>query len=65
MFSRNVDNEMPMTTVKNGQLKGLVGSNLDGKPFFKFLGIPYAKPPIDDLRFQVSVLLIISSLSKF
>lgn len=55
MFSRNVDNEMPMTTVKNGQLKGLVGSNLDGKPFFKFLGIPYAKPPIDDLRFQVSV----------
>lgn len=49
-----MDEKAPITTVENGQLKGLIGYNLDGEKFFKFFGIPYAKPPINELRFQVS-----------
>lgn len=51
--------EAPVTTVEKGQLKGLIGYNLDGKKFFKFLGIPYAKPPINELRFQVGICILV------
>lgn len=50
--------EAPVTTVEKGQLKGLMGYNLDGEKFLKFLGIPYAKPPINELRFQVSAIWV-------
>lgn len=34
-----------------GQLRGLVKTAANGKPYLAFLGIPYAKPPVGDLRF--------------
>ncbi|CAB3233611.1 unnamed protein product [Arctia plantaginis] len=44
--------EAPIVTVEQGQLQGRVGTSPNGKTFFSFQGIPYAKPPIGPLRFK-------------
>lgn len=46
------------TTVRvrtdNGEIEGTVARSMFGKRnFYSFKGIPYAKPPIGDLRFKV------------
>ncbi|KAJ8963467.1 hypothetical protein NQ318_018950 [Aromia moschata] len=45
----------PTVTVSQGQLKGEVRSDYKGGKYYCFLGIPYAKPPIGDLRFKAPV----------
>ncbi|KAK4885071.1 hypothetical protein RN001_001342 [Aquatica leii] len=42
----------PIVAIKNGKLQGKVAKNYDGKEFYCFQGIPYAKPPIGALRFK-------------
>ncbi|XP_050682621.1 juvenile hormone esterase-like [Leptidea sinapis] len=37
--------------VSEGKLQGYITETESGKKFFVFKGIPYAKPPIDELRF--------------
>lgn len=38
----------------NGEVRGIKKSTLlRGVPFYSFKGIPYAKPPVDELRFKV------------
>ena len=44
----------PLVNVKQGTLRGTVFENINGGQYFSFLGIPYARPPIGELRFQVS-----------
>jgi len=41
-----------------GQLRGFKGTARNGRTFLEFLGIPYAQPPIGDLRFEVSKAII-------
>lgn len=41
----------PLITIRQGQLNGTVLKSRDGRSFFAFYGIPYAKPPIRNLRF--------------
>lgn len=43
----------PVVTVTQGQLKGAVKSLYDGSKYFSFKGIPYAEPPVGELRFKV------------
>ena len=46
--------ENPIVTVKQGSLKGLKKTSAYNTPYYAFLGIPYAKPPVGDRRFKVS-----------
>ena len=39
---------------KNGKLQGIISLSRDGREFYEWLGVPYAKPPVRELRFAVS-----------
>lgn len=43
-----------LVEVEQGKLQGTTGQDYYGGKFFKFLGVPYAKAPIGDLRFKVN-----------
>ncbi len=47
--------ENPYVTLPQGTLMGSVMKSAKGREFQAFQCIPYAKPPIDDLRFKVSL----------
>ena len=40
--------------IKDGALKGKNLTSRNNNTFFAFMGIPYAKPPVGNLRFKVS-----------
>ncbi|XP_043268664.1 juvenile hormone esterase-like [Venturia canescens] len=42
----------PVVRLVEGQLRGVVETSIKGKQYAAFKGIPYAKPPIGELRFQ-------------
>jgi len=46
----------PIIKIQNGIIQGVDRLSRDGNPFVEFLGIPYAAPPIGDLRFEVRLL---------
>lgn len=41
--------------IPQGKLKGKMCVDAKGKNFYSFQGIPYAKPPIGELRFKVCI----------
>ncbi|XP_047122183.1 esterase FE4-like [Schistocerca piceifrons] len=41
-----------IVTVENGDLRGVVATSLNGALYNQFLGIPFATPPVGDLRFR-------------
>lgn len=43
----------PIVKVNQGKLRGVYEKNLNGKNFIAFRGVPYAKPPVGNLRFKV------------
>lgn len=44
----------PVITTAKGSVRGQVLKSRDGRDYHSFTGIPYAKPPVDELRFKVS-----------
>lgn len=44
----------PIALVAEGKLLGTVKVNDINEEFYSFLGVPYAKPPLNNLRFKVS-----------
>lgn len=45
---------MTEISIQQGTLRGLqYKTKLSDKPYVSFLGIPYAEPPVNSLRFKV------------
>lgn len=47
--------ERPIVRVRHGKLRGVTTTLPNGSPYHYFKGIPYAKPPIGELRFRAPV----------
>lgn len=43
----------PELNTVNGKIKGQILTSRDGRPYYSYTGIPYAKPPVGELRFKV------------
>lgn len=53
------DRNRPIISVQQGKLQGVKEKNINGRTYFyAFRGIPYAKPPVQELRFKVYYILI-------
>lgn len=51
----NCDADIVEVDIESGRVRGKRGLTLfREKPYYSFRGIPYAQPPIKDLRFKVS-----------
>ncbi|GJQ88160.1 Est-6 [Trypoxylus dichotomus] len=44
--------EAPLVEISNGLLQGTLSKSYNGRIFSSFEGIPYARPPVGDLRFE-------------
>lgn len=49
----------PVVTVSQGDLRAKVLLTRGEKKYYAFLGIPYASPPVQNLRFLVSQYLLL------
>ncbi|KAK5649339.1 hypothetical protein RI129_000368 [Pyrocoelia pectoralis] len=50
--SGSVANDGPLVETSLGKILGFYRSSFEGRVFSAFEGIPYAKPPVGDLRFE-------------
>jgi len=44
----------PVVNTAKGAISGRTLKSRDGRDYHSFTGIPYAKPPVDELRFKVN-----------
>ena len=49
--------EFSVRTTTYGRVKGVVSNGAHNKKIEKFFGIPYARPPVGELRLEVSFFL--------
>ncbi|XP_064211368.1 uncharacterized protein LOC655784 [Tribolium castaneum] len=47
--------DSPVVVLKEGRVKGSIGRDYFNNPYYYFLGIPYGKAPIGELRFKAPV----------
>lgn len=46
-----------VVSTADGKLSGVLLVSRNGTPYYAYFGIPYGKPPVGDLRFQVIIIL--------
>ncbi|XP_014275602.3 esterase FE4, partial [Halyomorpha halys] len=46
--------QSPVVTVSQGTMRGQILKSRDGRDFFSFTKIPYAKPPVGERRYMIS-----------
>lgn len=54
----------PLIKTTKGTIRGKVLKSRYGRDYYSFTGVPYGKPPVGDLRFQV-VFTISSTLESY
>ena len=54
-LNEDKDDSMLTVTTDLGKVKGSKQLSSKGKTYYSFHGIPFAKPPIGELRFKVSL----------
>ncbi|RZC31955.1 uncharacterized protein BDFB_007202 [Asbolus verrucosus] len=42
----------PEVTINQGKLRGSIATDIQGENYYRFQGIPYARPPLGNLRFK-------------
>lgn len=47
-------NDPPIVDTEGGRVSGIIEETLKGREFNSFYGIPFAQPPVGDLRFKVT-----------
>ena len=52
-ISCNTINDGPIVEVQQGSVQGIIQYSQAGKEYYAFLGIPYGKSPIGNLRYKV------------
>lgn len=57
MFTVVWGKDVPVVKTPLGTIEGHIAKTVHGKDFYSFKGIPYAKPPIGDLRFKVNKII--------
>lgn len=53
---------MAKVKINDGVLEGEILDNVVGGKYYSFKGVPYAAPPVGDLRFKVSTHILTLSL---
>jgi len=48
----------PVVRISKGAIQGVTSKSRDGRDFYSFTAIPYAKAPVDELRFEVNFIEI-------
>ena len=59
-----VTHECPIVNTTLGGLQGLTSFSRDGREYSDYRGIPFAKPPVGELRFEVGAMMALIKLAR-
>lgn len=54
-YYRNIKTLSPIVEIDNGKLQGVISFTRLGKEVHEYMGIPFSKPPVGELRFEVTI----------
>jgi len=54
----------PVIRITKGAIRGQTLKSRDGQDFYSFTAVPYAKPPLGELRFMVNFIEIFNHIQR-